>query len=183
MSVDLVRRAQLGDHEAFDALAAAAGHRLYAIASRVLRDTYAAEDAVQEALVRAWRELPRLREPERFDAWLHRLVVNACADQGRHLKRRAREVRQIDTERPDTADGIGSLAARDELERAFLKLDVEHRAALVLVHYVGLTAPEAARVLGVPAGTIYSRLHYGARRMRAILERPSPIAAATEHER
>ena len=145
MTSDLVERAQRGDHEAFDALAAGAVHRLYAVARRILRDPYAAEDAVQDTLVRAWRDLPALRDRDRFDAWLHRLLVHACSDQ-------------------------------DELEHAFLELDVDHRAALVLVHYAGIPAPEAARILGVPTGTIYSRLYYGARRMREVLTSTSDIA-------
>jgi RNA polymerase sigma-70 factor, ECF subfamily len=85
---ELVERAQRGDHEAFDALASAAYHRLYAIARRILRDGYAAEDAVQDAPVRAWRDLRGLRDRDRFDAWLHRLLVNACKDQVRQRRRR-----------------------------------------------------------------------------------------------
>ena len=88
LTSELVERAQRGDHEAFDALATAAYHRLYAIARRILRDGYAAEDAVQDALVKAWRELRGLRDPVAFDAWLNRLLVNACRDQARRTRRR-----------------------------------------------------------------------------------------------
>jgi RNA polymerase sigma-70 factor, ECF subfamily len=179
VTADLVERAQRGDHAAFDALASAAYHRLYAIARRILRDEYTAQDAVQEALVRAWRDLRSLRDPERFDAWLHRLLVRACADQARSLGRRRAEVTSVAVESAEPADDVASVAQRDELERAFLHLSVEHRAVLVLVHYVGMTAPEAARVLGIPPGTVYSRLHYGTRQMRDVLS-PAATSAAPE---
>ena len=176
MTSDLVERAQRGDHEAFDALAAGAVHRLYAVARRILRDPYAAEDAVQDTLVRAWRDLPALRDRDRFDAWLHRLLVHACSDQVRRSRRRPVEVTDVRLDRPSGADDIAAFVDRDELEHAFLELDVDHRAALVLVHYAGIPAPEAARILGVPTGTIYSRLYYGARRMREVLTSTSDIA-------
>jgi RNA polymerase sigma-70 factor (ECF subfamily) len=168
---DLVERAQRGDHEAFDALAAAAYHRLYAIARRILRDGYAAEDAVQDALVKAWREVRGLRDPGAFDAWLHRLLVNACNDHARRTRRRPIELPALPIDRVEPRDDLAQLADRDELEQAFLELSVEHRAVLVLTHYVGLPAPEIARVLGVSPGTVASRLHYGARAMRAAIGR------------
>ena len=144
MTTELVERAQRGDHEAFDALASAAYHRLYAIARRILRDGYAAEDAVQDALVRAWRDLRGLRDRDKFDAWLHRLLVHACADQVRHrrgARSRSRSTRSID---PIPSDDFAQVVDRDLIERAFLDLSVEHRAVLVLTHYVGLPAPEVA---------------------------------------
>jgi len=169
---ELVERAQRGDHEAFDALATAAYHRLYAIANRILRDGYAAEDAVQDALVRAWRDIRSLREVDRFDAWLHRLLVNACKDQVRRRQRRPIEVPVLPIDHATSVDDLGRLVDRDELERAFLELSVEQRAALVLTHYVGLSAPEIAAILGIPAGTVHSRLHYGARAMRSAIAGP-----------
>ena len=169
MTSDLVERAQRGDHEAFDALAGATYHRLYAIATRILRDGYAAEDAVQDALVRAWRDLHGLRDRDKFDAWLHRLLVNACRDQVRRRRRRPFEVSVLPTDRATAVDELAQLVDRDELERAFLKLSVEQRAALVLTHYVGLSAPEVGAILGIPAGTVHSRIHYGARAMRAVI--------------
>ena len=177
MTIDLVDRARHGDHAAFETLASAAYHRLFAVASRILRDQYAAEDAVQEALVRAWRDLPGLREPDRFDAWLHRLLVHACADQGRRARRFRPEVGGVEIDPPEPSDDVARVADRDELERAFLQLSVEHRSVMVLVHYVGLTAPEVASMLGVPPGTVYSRLHYAARQMRELLG-SSPLARA-----
>jgi RNA polymerase sigma factor (sigma-70 family) len=172
---ELVERAQRGDHEAFDALAAAAYHRLYAIARRILRDGYAAEDAVQDALVRAWRDLRGLRDRDRFDAWLHRLLVHACADQTRRSRTRALATMVDPLDRPDPSDEVARVIDRDELERAFLELSVEHRAVLVLTHYVGLPAAEVATILGVPTGTVYSRLHHGTRAMRSSLTRSSDV--------
>jgi RNA polymerase sigma-70 factor (ECF subfamily) len=183
MTADLVERAQRGDHAAFDALATAAYSRLYAIAARILRDPYAAEDAVQDALVRAWRDLRAVRDPERFDAWLHRLLVHACADEGRKSKRRRAEVTGLELDPAEQADDVRRVADRDELERAFLQLSVEHRSVLVLVHYAGIPAVEVAQLLGVPTGTVASRLHYATRQMRAILERPSPLVPNPEQHR
>jgi RNA polymerase sigma-70 factor (ECF subfamily) len=173
VTIDLVQRAQRGDHAAFDALATAAYQHLFAVGSKILRDPYMAEDAVQDALFRAWRDLRGLREPARFDAWLHRLLVHACADQGRNARRRRMEVSGIEVERAEPEDDVRRIGDRDELERAFLQLSIEHRAVLVLVHYVGLPATEVATILGLPSGTVYSRLHYATREMRGILGRPS----------
>jgi RNA polymerase sigma-70 factor, ECF subfamily len=175
VAMELVERAQRGDHAAFDALAAGAFHRLYAIARRILRDEYSAQDAVQETLVRAWRDLRGLRDPARFDAWLHRLLVHACADQARRDRRRRVEVSQLFEDAATSTDEIGQLADRDEIERAFLALSVEHRAVIVLTYYIGMSAPDVARTLGIPAGTVYSRLHYGTRQLRDLL---TPAGAA-----
>jgi RNA polymerase sigma-70 factor (ECF subfamily) len=177
VAVDLVERAQRGDHAAFDALATGSYHRLYGIARRILRDEYAAQDAVQDTLIRAWRDLRGLRDRSRFDAWIHRLLVHACADQARRERRHRAEIADLSVDRPAPGDDVRTVADRDELERAFLKLSLEHRAVLVLVHYAGMSAPEVARVLGVPAGTVYSRLHYGTRQMREILAPPTPVSA------
>jgi RNA polymerase sigma-70 factor (ECF subfamily) len=177
---ELVERAQRGDHEAFDALATAAYHRLYAIARRILRDGYAAEDAVQDALVRAWRDLRGLRDRDRFDAWLHRLLVHACQDQVRRRRRRPFEVSVLTIDQPTVEDRLSQLVDRDELERAFLRLPVEQRAALVLTHYIGLSAAEVASILGVPVGTVYSRLHNGARTMRDVIAGSEALSTSPE---
>ncbi len=183
-TAELVEQAQRGSHEAFDALATAAYHRLYAIARRILRDQYLAEDAVQDALLRAWRDLRALRDRDRFDAWLHRLLVNACQDQVRRRQRRPMEVRELAIDPTAPGDDLALVADRDELERAFLELPVQQRAALVLTHYVGLPAADVAAILGIPAGTVHSRLHYGARSMRGILSRsPDGVGPSPEQTR
>src|SRR5262245_34231462 len=151
MRRDLVEAARRGDHEAFEVLAASAGDRLFAVARLILRSSDLAEDAVQEALVRAWQGLPALRDPDRFDAWLHRLVVNACADQGRQLRRWSQEVRSLPVD-PSTVDDTDAVAVREQLDRAFGRLKPEQRAVLVLHHYSGFPAAEIARMLGIPEG-------------------------------
>ncbi len=165
----LVERAQRGDHEAFDDLATAAYQRLYAIARRILRDGYAAEDAVQEALVDAWRNLWSLRDPNAFDAWLHRLLVRACADQQRKSWRTRLDVAVEPIDVPEPGDELARLLDRDALDRAFAALSFDHRVVLVLTHYAGLTGPDVAAILGIPVGTVASRLHYAIRAMRSEL--------------
>ena len=174
----MVEAAQRGDHDAFEALAIGAADRLFAIARLILRDVHAAEDAVQEALVQAWRDLPRLRDPDRFDAWLHRVLVNACADQGRHRRRWSAEIQIVRAE-PATDDAIASMADRDQLERGFRRLNPQQRAAVVLHHYLGLSVPEVAETLGIPVGTAKSRVHYATEALRAALEADAraPVAA------
>src|SRR4051812_23988219 len=162
---DIVEAAQRGSHEAFEVLATSVADRLFAIAYLILRDRPRAEEAVQDALVHAWRELPQLRDPDRIQAWLHRLVVNACADAGRQQRRWSNEVRVLRSE-PATEDDAASLADRDQLERGFRRLKPDQRAVVVLQFYVGLSVPEIAEALGIPAGTVKSRLHYATLALR-----------------
>ena len=178
MTAAMVRKAQTGDHAAFEALIGAAYDRLFAIAYRILRDREAAEDATQDAVVRCWRDIRGLRDPDRFEAWLHRLLVNACRDLARRSRRRPQEVFGHAVEASTGADEYGRVADHDELERAFMRLPADQRIALVLTHYVGYSATELATILGVPSGTVYSRLHYGARAMREALAQPSTTANA-----
>jgi len=186
LRTELVVSAQAGDRQAFDALAAALYDRLYSVARRILRDGYAAEEAVQECLIRAWRELRSLRDPSRFEAWMHRLLVNSCHDEGRRARRFAVEVAEISLERSDPTDDFATVVRVDELERGFLQLSVGHRAVLVLTHYLGMSAPEVSEVLGIPVGTVHSRLHYAVREMRAALSKSSletPAGALPENGR
>jgi len=181
MTADLVRRAQGGDNGAFEALIRVGYDRLFTTANRILHDRSAAEDAVQEAVVRCWRDMRGLRDPERFEAWLYRLLVNACRDQARRAKSRPMEVYGQLPDWPARTDEYASLAERDALERAFVTLPTDQRVALVLTYYLGYSAPEVATILGVPTGTVYSRMHHGARAMRAALA-PAPAARTTTTE-
>ncbi len=181
MDRDLVEAARRGDREAYADLIRARGDRLFAIAQRILRDVDLAEDAVQEALVIAWRDLRGLRDPDRFDAWLHRLVVRACVTEAERKRRTIANlyVLPVDLESP-TNDYL-IVGDRDQLERGFQRLPPEQRALLVLRHYAGLEPTEIAEALGIPPGTARSRLHHAHRAMRAALEadsRPTAIGGS-----
>lgn len=165
-----VEQAMRGDHEAFAGLVSACVDELYSTATLILRDRSASEEAVQEALVRAWLGLPKLRDPDRFTGWLHRLLTNACYDEARKLGRRKVEIELLPAYSPLTSDESIPIAARDALDRAFRRLSTPHRAALVLRHYVGMPIGEVARAMGVPIGTAKSRLHHAERTLRAALE-------------
>ena len=173
---ELVERAIRGDHDAFTALASASADRLFAVATLILRDRSAAEDAVQEALVRAWRDLPKLRDPDRFGAWLHRLLQNACTDEARARGRHRAEIELLPAHEPAERDATSSVAERDALNRAFRRLSIDHRSALVLRHYLGYSVPDIARAMSVPLGTGKSRLHHAERALRAALEADSRAA-------
>ena len=164
-------RARNGDADAFAALAAEAFGQLYRTAWLILRSNDRAADAVQEALTAAWVHIRAVRDPDRFDAWLHRLLVNACYSELRRAKRR--EVVEIHMPVPDVGahgDAQNATALRDQLERGFRRLTSEQRAVLVVHHYLGLPDAEAAAVLGIPVGTFKARLHHASRAMRAALE-------------
>jgi len=168
-SPELVERARQGEREAFNVLAASIVDRLYALARLILRDADRAEDATQETLVRCWRDLPTLRDVGRFDAWLHRLLIRAINDEFRSKRRHDANVRVLRLE-PWTEDSSGAVALREELQRGFERLTVEHRAVLVLRLYLGLTVEESAATIGIPVGTAKSRLHYATEAMRLALE-------------
>ena len=170
MDRDLVEAAQRGDQNAFVDLVRLHGDRLYAVAHRILRDTDRAEDALQDALVIAWRDLPGLRDPERFDAWIHRVLTHVCIAQAARERGRIAQLRVLPIDGPAAPDDLLSVADRDELDRAFRHLRPEERAILVLHHFVGYRLSDIAELLGVPAGTIRSRLHHAHRAMRAALE-------------
>jgi RNA polymerase sigma-70 factor, ECF subfamily len=155
----LVERAGRGDHDAFAVLAMAAATRLDAAARLILRDPELARDAVQNTLMRAWRDLPGLRDPDRFDAWLHRLLVNASLDEVRRRRRRPIEVEIKAIHEPAGSDATGHLADRDLVERALVRLDPEHRALVVLHYYLGYPLPEAATLVGISLPAAKSRLH------------------------
>jgi RNA polymerase sigma-70 factor (ECF subfamily) len=176
-TIELVVLAQHGDEEAFASLAVAVGNRLHAIAHRILRDADLADDATQQALLSIWRELPQLRDPARFDGWAYRVLVRACYSEGRKTRRWAPNVRVLPLEDVDPRDGLTSIADRDQLERAFRRLSVEHRAVVVLHHYLDLPLEGIAESLGVPVGTVRSRLFYAMRALRAALDADArPVA-------
>jgi RNA polymerase sigma-70 factor (ECF subfamily) len=170
MDRDLVVRAQHGDEEAFASLAVAVGGRLHAAAHRILRDIELAEDATQQALLAIWRDLPQLRDPARFDAWSYRLLVRACYAEGRRSRVWAPNLRLLPVGEPAAAEGMSVVVDRDQLERGFRRLSIEHRAVVVLHHYVDLPLDQVAEVLGVPIGTVRSRLFHAMRGLRAALE-------------
>ena len=170
MDAELIRRAQRGDEEAFASLAVAIGDRLHAVSHRILRDVDVAEDATQQALLTIWRDLPQLRDPERFDAWSYRLLVRACYAEGRRTRHWAPNLRLLPVDEPVDADDSGRVVDRDQLERGFRRLSIDHRAVVVLHHYLDLPLEEVAEALGVPIGTVRSRLHYAMRGLRAALD-------------
>ena len=155
----LVERAARGDHDAFAMLATAGAARLDSAARLILRDPELARDAVQNTLIRAWRDLPGLRDPDRFDAWLHRLLVNASLDEFRRRRRRPIEMVVTEIDHPARGDSSRELADRDLVERALNRLEPEHRALVVLHYYLGYPLPDAASSLGISLPAAKSRLH------------------------
>lgn len=181
MQRELVDRARTGDHDAFAVLARATIGRLDAAARLILRDPDRAQDAVQETLVRCWRDLPTLRDPDRFDAWLNRLFLNACRDQLRHTRRRSVEVTLPETLPTAMPDTQSALADRDQIERGISRLDPEHRVVIVLHYFLDLPLPDAAAAMGVPLGTAKSRLHRATQALRAALDAEArPDVVVTE---
>ena len=167
---ELVEMARRGNEQAFEAIVRLSADRLYAVAYRILRDADAADDAMQEAIVEAWKDLAMLRDADHLDAWLNRVVVRSCYRSLRRDRSHQERIRHI---RPDTAGGevdFVRIAERDELAEPFRRLSGEHRAVVVLRFYLGLSLPEIAETIGIPLGTAASRLHYALREMRASVE-------------
>jgi RNA polymerase sigma-70 factor (ECF subfamily) len=191
VDADLVIRAQRGDQRAFTAIATDTYGRLHRVAFGILRDHELAQDAVQRAMIDAWRNLPGLRDPDRFDAWAYRLVVNACHAEGGRARRWQPAIRlagdgdeswtEADGSSPDA---LRMVEDRDQLERGFRRLSVEHRAVLVLHHLLDLPVEHIAAVLGVPTGTVRSRLHRALEALRAALsaEERTPVRTAMTRE-
>ena len=174
----LVELARSGDHEAFAGLVREAAARLDGAARLILRDPELARDAVQEALIRAWRDLSGLREPDHFDTWLHRLTVNACLDLARRRQRRAKEIELTPLHAPWVGDNVNAFLDRELLAIALRRLDPEWRALVVMHYYLGMPVPEAAASLGIPLGTAKSRLNRALAEMRSVVVGEFPAAPA-----
>lgn len=169
MRHDLIERARHGDRDAFGQLAAQDIDHLHAVARLILRDPHLAEDAVQEALIRCWRQLPKLRAVEAYDGWVYRILVHAAYDESHRRRRFASNVRTVRVE-PHVGDETRVVADRDELARGFEQLSLDHRAVVVLHHYVGLSLPAVAQALAIPPGTAKSRYFYAMAALRAALD-------------
>jgi RNA polymerase sigma factor (sigma-70 family) len=170
METDLVVRAQRGDKGAYALVASEIADRFLAVARRILRDTNLAEDATQQALLAIWQDIPALRDPARFEAWSYRLLVRACYAEARRERRWAPNLRLIPIDEPVGDDGLSSVVDRDQLERGFRHLSLDHRTVVVLHHYLDLPLDRIAEVLGIPTGTAHSRLHHAMRALRSALE-------------
>ena len=171
MDSGLVERAQLGDREAFGLLAVPLGDHLFAVATRILRDDDLAADATQQALVSIWRDLPQLRDLARFDAWSYRVLVRACYAERRRERRWSQSLHVLPGALVgEASDGASFVIDRDQLERAARRLSIDHRVVVVLRYYLDLPHSEIAELLGIPVGTVRSRLRYALQGMRAALD-------------
>jgi len=187
LDVALVGRARSGDAEAFEALVAPRLDRCFRLAWSILSNDADAADAMQDALVAAWRQIPRLRDPAAFDGWLNRVVANAALMSRRQRgRRREVQVRPVDRDRDsatpapeparsiqrplDQGDDAGRVADRDVIIRAFERIRPEDRSILVLHHVDERPVAEIARMLGVPTGTAKWRLHEARRALERAME-------------
>jgi RNA polymerase sigma factor (sigma-70 family) len=183
VDVELVRRAMRGDEQAFTEIVNTIADRFLGVAHRILRDPALAEDAVQQALLSAWQDLPNLRDSARFDGWAYRLLIRACYMEARKRKRWHPSTIVRSLVEPSAPDLIGGIIERERLERGFENLSVDHRAVLVLTYHLDLPSEQVAAALGIPVGTVYSRLHRAQRALRGALEadgRAHQATAATQ---
>jgi RNA polymerase sigma-70 factor (ECF subfamily) len=176
MDTELVIQAQRGDKRAFAAIAAAVADQFLAVSRRILRDLVLAEDATQQALLSIWQDLPQLRDPARFDAWSYRLLVRACYAEASRSRRSRFGVHVLEIENQHGVNELDAVVDRDVLERAFQRLPIDQRTVVVLRHYLDLPADEVADTLGVPVGTVHSRLHYAIRALRAAIDADTRLA-------
>ena len=184
MDLALVEAARSGDEEAFASIVRGSADGLFAVAHRILRDVGRAEDAVQQTFVTAWRELPKLRDIERFEAWIHRILVHACYAEAKRKAQWSANVVALPMEGPAAPpDTALSIETRDALDRGFRRLPAEQRAAFVLHHYLGWSVAETAANLGVPTETIKSRIRYATSTLRAALEADARTTVPAPRER
>lgn len=170
MDDELVIRAQEGDREAFALIVDASFDRCHGIARRILGESHLAQDATQQALLAIWRDLPKLRDAARFEAWSYRIVVNACYAEAKRVRRALPGIGDIDEREAVAADEYGSVIDRERLERAFARQKLEHRAVLVLRFYLDMPVEQVAATLDIPPGTAKSRIHHALNAMRAAIE-------------
>ena len=161
--------ARQGDRVAFGELAITLGDRLHAVAHRILRDRDLAGDITQQALLKIWQELPRLRDADHFAGWSYRVLVNSCRDE---MRKRRRPSADLDLLENDAwiPDASLSVADRDQLDRAFRTLSVDQRSVVILHYYLEYSLAEIATIVDIPVGTVRSRLHYARRVMRSAIE-------------
>jgi RNA polymerase sigma-70 factor (ECF subfamily) len=170
MDPDLVVQTQRGDVAAFESLMVASHHRLFRVAQGILRDPYLAEDATQQAFLDIWRDIRRLRDPSRFEGWSYRLLVRVCYAEAKRKRYTVLETEMQSHEEPLAADAFDAVVDRDELERAFQHLSVEHRTVIVLHHLLDLTLEQTAAALDVPLGTVHSRVSRAMEALRVAME-------------
>jgi RNA polymerase sigma factor (sigma-70 family) len=183
MDLALVEAARSGDEEAFASIVRGSADRLFVVAHRILRDVGRAEDAVQQTLVTAWRDLPTLRDTERFEAWLHRILVHACYAEAKRASRWSAKLAILPLDGPASRDTTQDVITLDALDRAFRRLPTEQRAAFVLHHHLGWSVAEIAANLGVPAETIKSRIRYATSSLRAALDADARTTSTAPRER
>ena len=183
MDQGLVVRAQQGDQRAFETLVATDHPRLFRVAHGILGDPHLAEDATQQAFLDIWRNIPRLRDPARFEGWSYRLLVHACYAEAR---RKPDWVRYGDVPpggEPMASEAYATVLEGDRLGRAFQRLSMDHRTVIVLRYLLDMTPEGVADTLGIPRRTVYSRLKRAVPAMRAALEaeaRPTTRVATSK---
>ena len=174
MDQHVVARARRGDTGAFESLVAGHHHRLFRFANGILRDPHLAEDATQQAFLDIWRNITRLRDPAKFEAWSYRVLVRACHAE---VKKKPDWVPDTDvrpSDAPLASDEFGAVVHRDQLERGFRHLSVDHRTVIVLHHLLDMTLETVAETLDIPLGTAHSRLSRAMQALRAAMQQPSP---------
>jgi RNA polymerase sigma-70 factor (ECF subfamily) len=170
MDPDLVVQAQRGDVAAFESLMVANHHRLFRVAQGILRDPYLAEDATQQAFLDIWRDIRRLRDPSRFEGWSYRLLVRVCYAEAKRKRYVVSHTETLPGEEPVAADEFDAVVNRDQLERAFRHLSIEHRTVIVLHHLLDLTLEQIAVALDIPLGTVHSRVSRAMEALRDAME-------------
>jgi RNA polymerase sigma-70 factor (ECF subfamily) len=181
MNPELVMRAQQGDQSAFEAIVVTSHSRLLRIAHGILRDPATADDATQQALIDIWRWLPRLRDPAKYDGWSYRILVHACYAEAKRRPGWLPDSELEEADEPRLGDPYGTVTDRDQLERGFRHLSMEHRAVIVMRYLLDLPMEQVAEALDIPIGTVGSRLNRAMHALRASLEadaRPGPRASA-----